>query len=73
MPFMKLSASSPSFLNSDCFQIYAPTTLAPARDFWTIRYTTNLDNGSLVVSISLSFSSPPHLCHVINVAGYTYG
>ncbi|KAL5565679.1 hypothetical protein UlMin_028843 [Ulmus minor] len=30
-------------------QTYAPTTLAPARDFWTLRYTTNLDNGSLVV------------------------
>ncbi|XP_010520372.1 PREDICTED: homeobox-leucine zipper protein REVOLUTA-like [Tarenaya hassleriana] len=30
-------------------QTYAPTTLAPARDFWTLRYTTSLDNGSLVV------------------------
>lgn len=30
-------------------QIYAPTTLAPGRDFWTLRYTTSLDNGSLVV------------------------
>ncbi|GFP84228.1 homeobox-leucine zipper protein revoluta [Phtheirospermum japonicum] len=30
-------------------QAYAPTTLAPARDFWTLRYTTTLDNGSLVV------------------------
>ncbi|KAJ8543935.1 hypothetical protein K7X08_025553 [Anisodus acutangulus] len=30
-------------------QIYAPTTLAPARDFWTLRYTTTLENGSLVV------------------------
>ncbi|KVI09334.1 Homeodomain-containing protein [Cynara cardunculus var. scolymus] len=30
-------------------QVYAPTTLAPARDFWTLRYTTSLDNGSLVV------------------------
>ncbi|XP_044467875.1 homeobox-leucine zipper protein REVOLUTA [Mangifera indica] len=30
-------------------QAYAPTTLAPARDFWTLRYTTSLDNGSLVV------------------------
>ncbi|KAK6138085.1 hypothetical protein DH2020_028175 [Rehmannia glutinosa] len=28
---------------------YAPTTLAPARDFWTLRYTTTLENGSLVV------------------------
>nr|XP_043632329.1 homeobox-leucine zipper protein REVOLUTA [Erigeron canadensis]XP_043632330.1 homeobox-leucine zipper protein REVOLUTA [Erigeron canadensis] len=30
-------------------QVYAPTTLAPARDFWTLRYTTTLDNGSVVV------------------------
>lgn len=30
-------------------QIYAPTTLAPARDFWTLRYTSTLENGSLVV------------------------
>nr|AAX19051.1 class III HD-Zip protein 2 [Populus trichocarpa] len=30
-------------------QIYAPTTLAPARDMWTLRYTTSLENGSLVV------------------------
>ncbi|KAL6195760.1 hypothetical protein ACLB2K_031378 [Fragaria x ananassa] len=30
-------------------QTYAPTTLAPARDFWTLRYTTSLDNGSFVV------------------------
>ncbi|GAA0187144.1 homeodomain transcription factor [Lithospermum erythrorhizon] len=30
-------------------QTYAPTTLAPARDFWTLRYTTTLENGSIVV------------------------
>ncbi|XP_022874815.1 homeobox-leucine zipper protein REVOLUTA-like isoform X2 [Olea europaea var. sylvestris] len=30
-------------------QTYAPTILAPARDFWTLRYTTTLENGSLVV------------------------
>ncbi|KAK4408502.1 Homeobox-leucine zipper protein REVOLUTA [Sesamum angolense] len=30
-------------------QTYAPTTLAPARDFWTLRYTTTLENGSLVI------------------------
>ncbi|GFZ17904.1 homeobox-leucine zipper family protein [Actinidia rufa] len=42
-------------------QIYAPTALAPARDFWTLRYTTNLDNGSLVVcerSLSGSGAGP---------------
>ncbi|XP_047317217.1 homeobox-leucine zipper protein REVOLUTA-like [Impatiens glandulifera] len=42
-------------------QTYAPTTLAPARDFWTLRYTTSLDNGSLVVcerSLSGSGSGP---------------
>ncbi|KAJ7297112.1 hypothetical protein O6H91_Y079400 [Diphasiastrum complanatum] len=30
-------------------QMYASTTLAPARDFWTLRYTTFLDDGNLVV------------------------
>ncbi|RWR83953.1 Homeobox domain-containing protein [Cinnamomum micranthum f. kanehirae] len=30
-------------------QLYAPTTLAPARDFWTLRYTTSLEDGSIVV------------------------
>ncbi|KAK7318785.1 hypothetical protein RJT34_03492 [Clitoria ternatea] len=30
-------------------QTYAPTTLAAARDFWTLRYTTNLEDGSLVI------------------------
>ncbi|KAG4956457.1 hypothetical protein JHK85_042837 [Glycine max] len=29
-------------------QTYAPTTLAAARDFWTLRYTTSLEDGSLV-------------------------
>ncbi|KAM1342194.1 homeobox-leucine zipper protein REVOLUTA-like [Malus sylvestris] len=42
-------------------QTYAPTTLAPARDFWTLRYTTTLDNGSFVVcerSLSGSGAGP---------------
>ncbi|OMO83262.1 hypothetical protein CCACVL1_11477 [Corchorus capsularis] len=30
-------------------QTFAPTTLAAARDFWTLRYTTSLEDGSLVV------------------------
>ncbi|PSS01211.1 Homeobox-leucine zipper protein like [Actinidia chinensis var. chinensis] len=30
-------------------QLYAPTTLAPARDFWLLRYTSVLDDGSHVV------------------------
>ncbi|RWR88746.1 homeobox-leucine zipper protein HOX32-like protein [Cinnamomum micranthum f. kanehirae] len=30
-------------------QTYAPTTLASARDFWTMRYTTGLEDGSLVI------------------------
>ncbi|KAF6167858.1 hypothetical protein GIB67_027636 [Kingdonia uniflora] len=30
-------------------QMYAPTTLAPARDFWTLRYSTSLEDGSFVV------------------------
>ncbi|MBA0774549.1 hypothetical protein Gotri_009751 [Gossypium trilobum] len=42
-------------------QTFAPTTLAPARDFWTLRYTTTLENGSLVVcerSLSGSGAGP---------------
>jgi homeobox-leucine zipper protein len=42
-------------------QIYAPTTLAPARDFWTLRYTTSLEGGSFVVcerSLSGSGAGP---------------
>ncbi|KAL0537758.1 hypothetical protein IC582_026743 [Cucumis melo] len=42
-------------------QVYAPTTLAPARDFWTLRYTITLENGSLVVcerSLSGSGAGP---------------
>uniref|UniRef100_A0A0D3GKX8 START domain-containing protein n=1 Tax=Oryza barthii TaxID=65489 RepID=A0A0D3GKX8_9ORYZ len=30
-------------------QLYAPTTLAPAHDFWLLRYTSILGDGSLVV------------------------
>ncbi|KAL8045586.1 hypothetical protein ABFX02_08G124000 [Erythranthe guttata] len=30
-------------------QTYAPTTLALGRDFWTLRYTTSLEDGSLVI------------------------
>jgi hypothetical protein len=30
--------------------MYAPTTLAPPRDFCTLRYTTVLDDGAIVVS-----------------------
>jgi len=30
-------------------QMYAPTTLVPARDFWTLRYTTTTEDGSLMV------------------------
>ncbi|XP_012827547.1 PREDICTED: homeobox-leucine zipper protein ATHB-14 [Erythranthe guttata] len=51
-------------------QIYAPTTLASARDFWTLRYTTNLDDGSLMIcERSLASSTggptaPPASCFV---------
>ncbi|KAF6164178.1 hypothetical protein GIB67_010148 [Kingdonia uniflora] len=30
-------------------QLYAPTTLAPARDFWLLRYTSGLEDGSIVI------------------------
>jgi hypothetical protein len=35
-------------------QTYAPTTLAAPRDFWILRYTSGLEDGSLVVWISLT-------------------
>jgi len=37
--------------------MYAPTTLVPARDFWTLRYTTTLEDGSLVVCIDMNLFS----------------
>ncbi|PKA62177.1 Homeobox-leucine zipper protein HOX32 [Apostasia shenzhenica] len=43
-------------------QTYAPTTLATARDFWTLRYTTGLEDGSLVIcerSLTASVGGPP--------------
>ncbi|XP_057420712.1 homeobox-leucine zipper protein ATHB-14-like [Lotus japonicus] len=42
-------------------QTYAPTTLAAARDFWTLRYTTSLEDGSLVIcerSLTSSIGGP---------------
>ncbi|CAL5184142.1 unnamed protein product [Lathyrus oleraceus] len=42
-------------------QTYAPTTLAAARDFWTLRYTTSLEDGSLVIcerSLNVSTGGP---------------
>ncbi|CAL5346416.1 unnamed protein product [Camellia sinensis] len=51
-------------------QTYAPTTLAVARDFWTLRYTTSLEDGSLVIcERSLTTSTggptgPPASCFV---------
>ncbi|XP_042434016.1 homeobox-leucine zipper protein HOX32-like [Zingiber officinale] len=43
-------------------QTYAPTTLAVARDFWTLRYTTALEDGSLVIcerSLTPTTGGPP--------------
>lgn len=37
-------------MGTQMYQTYAPTTLAAARDFWTLRYSTSLEDGSLVVS-----------------------
>ncbi|KAL3631584.1 Homeobox-leucine zipper protein ATHB-14 [Castilleja foliolosa] len=51
-------------------QTYALTTLAMARDFWTMRYTTTLEDGSLVIcerSLTSSTggpSGPPATCFV---------
>ncbi|KAF5752702.1 Homeobox-leucine zipper family protein / lipid-binding START domain-containing protein isoform 6 [Tripterygium wilfordii] len=43
-------------------QTYAPTTLAAARDFWTLRYTTSLEDGSFVIcerSLTNATGGPP--------------
>lgn len=40
-------------------QLYAPTTLAPARDFWILRYTSVMEDGSLVVTTKSLISSTP--------------
>ncbi|KAI3466870.1 hypothetical protein Pfo_023533 [Paulownia fortunei] len=51
-------------------QTYALTTLASARDFWTLRYTSSLEDGSLVIcERSLTSSTggptgPPSTCFV---------
>ncbi|KAF5813469.1 putative aspartate carbamoyltransferase [Helianthus annuus] len=45
-------------------QVYAPTTLAPARDFWTLRYTTSLENGSLVRGPFLALFGPVNSLNV---------
>ncbi|PKA61985.1 Homeobox-leucine zipper protein HOX32 [Apostasia shenzhenica] len=46
-------------------QTYAPTTLASARDFWTLRYSTCLEDGSLVIcerSLTSSTGGPAGPC-----------
>ncbi|PON47409.1 Octamer-binding transcription factor [Trema orientale] len=44
-----LSTGSGGTIELLYMQLYAPTTLAPARDFWLLRYTSVLEDGSLVV------------------------
>ncbi|KAF8100452.1 hypothetical protein N665_0224s0035 [Sinapis alba] len=59
--FTMLPAGNGGTIELVYMQTYAPTTLAPARDFWTLRYTTSLDNGSFVVcerSLSGSGAGP---------------
>nr|VDD20443.1 unnamed protein product [Brassica oleracea] len=59
--FTMFPAGNGSTIELVYMQTYAPTTLAPARDFWTLRYTTSLDNGSYVVcerSLSGSGAGP---------------
>jgi len=47
--FTMLRAGNGGTIELVSMQMYAPTTLVPARDFWTLRYTTTLEDGSLVV------------------------
>ncbi|VAH04407.1 unnamed protein product [Triticum turgidum subsp. durum] len=47
--FTMLPAGNGGTIELVYMQMYAPTTLVPARDFWTLRYTTTMEDGSLVV------------------------
>ncbi|KAG2249928.1 hypothetical protein Bca52824_089556 [Brassica carinata] len=44
-----LSTANGGTLELIYMQLYAPTTLAPARDFWMLRYTSVMEDGSLVI------------------------
>ncbi|KAG2555359.1 hypothetical protein PVAP13_9KG558300 [Panicum virgatum] len=44
-----VAARACGLVNLEPTKMYAPTTLVPARDFWTLRYTTTTEDGSLVV------------------------
>ncbi|WCJ24310.1 Homeobox-leucine zipper protein HOX32 [Euphorbia peplus] len=59
-------------------QTYAPTTLAAARDFWTLRYTTTLEDGSLVVcerSLTTTTGGPvgPHASNFVRAEVHPSG
>jgi len=47
--FTRFPAGNGGTIELIYMQMYAPTTLVPARDFWTLRYTTTMEDGSLVV------------------------
>lgn len=50
--------------NIDLFaQYYAPTMMAYARDFWTLRYTSIMDNGCFVVRL-ISFLEMVSYAHL---------
>ncbi|CAA6657912.1 unnamed protein product [Spirodela intermedia] len=46
---MQVSLSLSLSLSSTCRLYLFPTTIASARDFWTLRYTTTLEDGGLVI------------------------
>ncbi|XP_059669154.1 homeobox-leucine zipper protein REVOLUTA-like [Cornus florida] len=47
--FARFSAGNGGTIELIYMQFYAPTTLVPACDFWTLRYTLTFEDGSLVV------------------------
>ncbi|KAL7228683.1 hypothetical protein ACSBR2_007397 [Camellia fascicularis] len=47
--FAKFPAGNGGTIELIYTQFYALTTLVPARDFWTLRYTSTLEDGSIVV------------------------
>ncbi|KAK6929196.1 START domain [Dillenia turbinata] len=59
--FTKFPAGNEGSIELIHMQVYAPTTLAHACDFWTLRYTSCLEDDSLVVCEKSMYGAGPNL------------
>ncbi|KAK6933355.1 START domain [Dillenia turbinata] len=59
--FTKFPAGNEGIIELIYMQVYAPTTLAHACNFWTLRYTSCLEDGSLVVCEKSMYGDGPNL------------